>query len=276
MAYKEKSPIPVVEGGTGAQTLTGVLIGNGTSAITGNAITQYDVLVGGASNAISSVAPSATSGVPLISQGSSSNPAFGTAVVAGGGTGQTTLTNHGVLIGAGTSAITQLAVGATNSVLQGSTGADPSFTTTPTVTSISFGGSALSTFTDWTSWTPTVTGGSSAGSTTYSNQTGYYSRIGNIVVVQFNVTYTAATGTGNLIIGGLPLTINSTSNETPIGSVGVSGSTTWPLSTTSLVLNGIVNTTTVAILCSGSAVASGIMQIANTTQQIIGSLIYRV
>ena len=37
----------VGHGGTGAATLTGVLIGNGTSAVTGNAITQYDVLVGG-------------------------------------------------------------------------------------------------------------------------------------------------------------------------------------------------------------------------------------
>lgn len=108
MAYKRISPMPVVEGGTGAQTLTGVLIGNGTSAVTGNAVTQYDVLVGGASNAISSVAPSATSGVPLISGGSSANPSFGTAVVAGGGTGATTLT--GVLIGNGTSAVTGNAI----------------------------------------------------------------------------------------------------------------------------------------------------------------------
>ncbi len=56
----------VGHGGTGAATLTGVLIGNGTSAVTGNAITQYDVLVGGASNAISSISPS-TSGYVLTS-----------------------------------------------------------------------------------------------------------------------------------------------------------------------------------------------------------------
>jgi hypothetical protein len=84
-------------------TLTGVLIGNGTSAVTGNAVTQYYTLVGGASNAISSVAPSATSGVPLISGGSSANPSFGTAVVAGGGTGNTTFTAYSVIT-AGTTA----------------------------------------------------------------------------------------------------------------------------------------------------------------------------
>lgn len=103
MSYKRVSPQPVVEGGTGAQTLTGVLIGSGTSAISGNAITQYDVLVGGASNAISSVAPSSTSGVPLVSGGSSSNPSFGTAVVAGGGTGLSSVTAYAPLVGGSTS-----------------------------------------------------------------------------------------------------------------------------------------------------------------------------
>lgn len=66
----------VNHGGSGVATLTGVLIGNGTSAFTGNAITQYNVLVGGASNAITSVAPSATNGFVLTSNGTSANPSF--------------------------------------------------------------------------------------------------------------------------------------------------------------------------------------------------------
>ena len=53
-----------------------------------------------------------------------------------GGTGRNTLTNHGVLVGAGVNPITQLAVGATGTVLAGSTGADPAFTATPSVTSL--------------------------------------------------------------------------------------------------------------------------------------------
>jgi hypothetical protein len=59
---------------------------------------------------------------------------FGTLGVAGGGTGQTTLTNHGVLVGAGTSGITQLTAAAAGTVLtgQGAT-SDPSFTATPTL-----------------------------------------------------------------------------------------------------------------------------------------------
>jgi hypothetical protein len=67
--------LDVANGGTGATTLTGVLIGNGTSAVTANPITQYDVLVGGAANAISSISPS-TSGYVLTSNGVSANPSF--------------------------------------------------------------------------------------------------------------------------------------------------------------------------------------------------------
>lgn len=53
-----------------------------------------------------------------------------------GGTGRSTLTDHGVLVGAGVNAITQLAVGATGTVLAGATGADPAFTASPSVTTL--------------------------------------------------------------------------------------------------------------------------------------------
>lgn len=76
MAYKQISPQPVVEGGTGAATLTGVLTGNGTSAVTANAVTQYAVLVGGASNAVGNVASVGSSGQVLTSNGAGSNPTF--------------------------------------------------------------------------------------------------------------------------------------------------------------------------------------------------------
>lgn len=95
--------LAVARGGTGASTLTGLLTGNGTSAITATAITQFNVLTGGASNAPNSVAPSATSGIPLISQGAASQPVFGTAVVAGGGTGVTSFTAYAVICGGTTS-----------------------------------------------------------------------------------------------------------------------------------------------------------------------------
>src|SRR6185503_14733041 len=48
----------------------------------------------------------------------------------------TGLTDHAILVGAGTTTITKLAVGATGTVLVGNTGLDPSFTTTPSVTTL--------------------------------------------------------------------------------------------------------------------------------------------
>lgn len=55
-------------------------------------------------------------------------PGFSAPVtVPGGGTGDTTLTNHGVLIGQGVSAVAVTAAGTDGQVLTGSTGANPSF-----------------------------------------------------------------------------------------------------------------------------------------------------
>lgn len=137
------APLNVAHGGTGLTTITAhdLLIGNGTSALT-------------------LLAPSATSGVALISQGAASNPAYGTVVVAGGGTGAVTLTgvltgngtsavtanavtNHGVLLGGASNAVSSLGVAATGTVLAGSTGADPAFTGSPSVSGSVTAGTTL-------------------------------------------------------------------------------------------------------------------------------------
>jgi hypothetical protein len=52
------------------------------------------------------------------------------ATVPLGGSGRATLTNHGVIVGAGTSPVTQLTAGSTGELLVGATGADPAFGTT--------------------------------------------------------------------------------------------------------------------------------------------------
>lgn len=109
-----------------------------TVALTG--LTNHYVLVGAATATITKVAPSATSGIPFISQGASADPLFGTAVVAGGGTGAVTLTNHGVLLGQGTSAIVATAAGSSGQILQsGGASADPAYTTAtyPATTTVS-------------------------------------------------------------------------------------------------------------------------------------------
>ena len=84
---------PVVPDGTGSVTITG-----GTTGLT---------FVGGLNSLTQS----------------------GTLVVANGGTGLTTITDHGVMVGSGAAAVTPLAVGTNGQVLLGSTGADPVFAT---------------------------------------------------------------------------------------------------------------------------------------------------
>lgn len=116
--------VNVPSGGTGVDTLTGIVVANSTFPFTGNPVTNHAVLVGGASNSITSVSPSATSGIPLISQGSTSNPTFGIATVPGGGTGVGTIT--GVLLGNGTSSVTGITPSA-NGVLISSNSDVPSW-----------------------------------------------------------------------------------------------------------------------------------------------------
>ncbi len=88
------------------------LLGSGSITTSGSgstlttqltSLTNHNVLIGAGTSTITKVAPSATSGVPLISQGAASDPAFGTAVVAGGGTGATSFTAYAVITGGTTS-----------------------------------------------------------------------------------------------------------------------------------------------------------------------------
>jgi len=75
-------PIEVSFGGTGAGTLTGILTGNGTSAVTASTVTQNGVLYAGASNAVSSAAVG-TNGQAFLGA-TSAAPAFGTLTSTGG------------------------------------------------------------------------------------------------------------------------------------------------------------------------------------------------
>ncbi len=115
--------------------------------------TQYNVQTGGALGTLNNVAPSATSGVPVISQGSASQPVFGTAVVAGGGTGDTSFTAYAPVCG-GTTTTGSLqsastGIGTANFVLT-STGA----TSLPTFQNVSASGAVTSITGD----TGTITG----------------------------------------------------------------------------------------------------------------------
>jgi len=99
---------PVVPNGSGQVTMAGsgsttTVGGLNTLTFELTGLTSHNVLVGAGTTTITKVAPSATSGVPFISQGAAADPAFGTAVVAGGGTGDTSFTAYAPVCGGTTS-----------------------------------------------------------------------------------------------------------------------------------------------------------------------------
>lgn len=78
---------------------TGIVKYDGSGTYSATTVTIHNLLVGATSNAITSVAPSATSGIPVISQGASADPVFGTATVPGGGTAKTSFTAYAIICG---------------------------------------------------------------------------------------------------------------------------------------------------------------------------------
>lgn len=135
-----------------------------------------------------------------------------TGIVTGNGTSAPTanaITQHGVVIGGASNAASSLGVASTGTVLAGTTGADPAFTATPSVTSITLSsGTALANYLE-TTFTPTVIGTTGAGTANYTTQTGVYTRIGRQIFFYIDLAWNTGTGTGNLRLGGLPVTVNS-------------------------------------------------------------------
>jgi hypothetical protein len=118
--------LAVQYGGSGAGTFTdhGVLLGSGTSA--------FSVTAAGTTN---NVLTAVTGNDPAWAQVDLASMITGILPVSNGGTGLATITDHGIMVGSGTGAVTPLAVGATGETVMGSTGADPTWTSSP-----SFGG----------------------------------------------------------------------------------------------------------------------------------------
>ena len=136
--------------------------------------------------------------------------------VGSGGTGASTLTSNGVLLGNGASALSATSAGATGTVLVGNTSAAPTFSSTPTVTSITFGsGSALSNYVATTSWTPVLYFGGLTTGITYTTQTANYVRIGGVVFIEIYIVLSSVgSATGNVSITGFPFTSNAAAYST--------------------------------------------------------------
>jgi hypothetical protein len=105
-------------------------------------------------------------------------------------------------------------------------------------------------------FTPTIIGSSVAGTATYVTQVGLYSRIGNIVTIQINLSWNSGNGSGNLQIAGLPFTANA-SNANATWPFRLD-SASLPASTVNAVAQVTVNSTTISFVGStigGSASA---------------------
>jgi hypothetical protein len=55
-------------------------------------------------------------------------------------------------------------------------------------------------------FTPTIIGNTTAGTGTYTIQTGIYTKVGRAVSIQIRMSWTAHTGTGIMLVSGLPFT----------------------------------------------------------------------
>lgn len=258
--------------GTGSITIAGA--GSTlTTQLTG--LTNHNVLLGAGTATITKVAPSATSGVPLISQGAAADPTFGTAVVAGGGTGVTSFANTSALIASGTTTtgnLQNIASVATGQVLvSAGTSTLPTWSATPSISTITIGGgNALDSYVFGT-FTPTLFGATTAGVTTYTDQVGTYCKIGAMVTVCVHVGISAATGTGGMLIGGIPY--SPVANTSGIGAVNFNGPVfTWPAGTTHVFANLPSGVGSCLIQCNGSGTGVAPMQMSNNVLQLLFSM----
>ncbi len=252
----------------GSTTVSQLLYSSATNTVGGLATANNGTLVTSNTGVPSVLAGPGTTG-NILQSNSSAAPSFSTA------TYPATTTANQLLVSTATNVVGGLTAGTTGTVLTGVTGAVPSFSATPTVTSISFGGTALSNYTEGT-FTPTVVGGSTAGTTTYTAQNGYYTRIGNLVTCYGFVSFSAATGTGQITIGSLPFTIKNQTNGSPVCSVLLSGlapgaGTAYGGST------GILNTIT--ITCAQVTIATGALgayPLSNVSGAVYFNITYQI
>lgn len=156
----------------------------------------------------------------------------GTLPVNQGGTGVATITNHGVMLGQGTSPIVATAVGATGTVLRGATGADPAF-------------GAVALTTDVTGVLPVANGGTN-GATIIAAYDSLTTQGADIPAVAGTTNIGAATGAFVNITGAETITGLGTVAAGTERIVKFTGICVLTHNGTSLILPGSANITTAA------------------------------
>jgi hypothetical protein len=211
----------------------------------------------------------------LISSGTASAISVGTGVTLNVGCIVVNSTNTNAVTGVGTLVNGGISFTNTSYLINTTTQSQGYFD----VGGISFDGGAnlLSAYSTGT-FTPTMIGQSTAGTTTYSAQNGYYTRIGNLVTIIATVVGSAATGTGFAELAGFPFTIKNQTNGRPDGSMNVNNSSTWtwPASATSIALEGQINTTNAIPWVSGPGAVGNYLTIRNAAFQFEYTLPYQI
>lgn len=245
-------PVPVSDGGTGRSSLTdgAVLVGDGTNPVgLVGPLTDGQLLIGDTAG-VDPVAASLTA------------PAAGITIT--GGAGSITFALSDDLLALENLATTGIAArtAADTWALRTITGTANEVTVTngdgvagdPTlslpsniyVDGISFdGGSNILDFYEEGTFTPTVIGSGTAGTATYSTQIGNYTRIGREVFFRIILVWTGGTGTGNLLVTGLPYTVNANNGNAPI-SLGFPSTITIAAGTNQVYAFVVANSTNIA------------------------------
>lgn len=211
----------------------------------------------------------------FISTGSASAITVGTGATISIGMSQLLSSNTNTVTGAGVAQYNAVAQGTSPGQINAGTNTGLELDVGPI--SFDHGTNTMTAYAVGT-FTPTMVGQTTAGTTTYTTQAGFYTRIGNLVQVQFTVAGSAATGTGLALFSGLPFTIKNQANGSPVGSILVNTAAGWtfPVGATYLTVIGAINTINANIYGSGSAVAGNFMNIANAAFNFQVNMMYQI
>jgi hypothetical protein len=119
-------------------------------------------------------------------------------------------------------------------------------------------------------WTPTSAGTTTSGTGTYTIQVGRYTKIGDVVYFYAFVSWSAHTGTGDLLLSSLPFTSSNTTALSPV--VNVVGSSLTFLNQLYGGVNG--NSTNVAIRTMSTSAATAAVAMDTAATLIVTGFYY--